>query len=212
MHTLEIPETEKATLETLIVDTILNWLDTNGFEDAMSEREFLDLLDKITYKGKKVSDMLGLISYEADDGHGLRGNNEVVKVVSDFLEDPETHTKTIYNQISFSAEIEGFTLPFEIEVGDDLVKTLKSLAESAPSLSELLKGNRTDGVTLWAMDSSKLTFSVNDNGDYIVNFTEDKNIEKDGQTCNLVRTIVLKFDSSKSVLKDVTVTAKENYA
>lgn len=208
--TLEIPHTDIKGAEDLIIETVNSWLDENGFEKALSEREFMDFLNTVTYEGKKLSEYASALSYDTDNGHGLMGSGEFVNYESNYFKDPITEIETIYNSLTFTADIEGLELPFEIDLGDELMDTLKRLSKSVPELSTILEESVAGGVVLWKRDNVWLKFSNAGEDGYIVEFHETKMSEgAENEGIKLERTILFSFSLKDTALNGVTVTAKE---
>lgn len=194
------------------------WFDKAGFVENMDEDAYLGLLDDITFDEKKITEIAPYV------GFGSYGNGGFSASCSDFkygYEYAQGSPSVIVYYLSYSVEIRGFELPYQIKPGDGLEGVTQAFGYTDLDYSSFAEQSKNTGMLLLKSDGAERIVlrdrSVNDaQTTYLypieLIYTEEYTLSHSGVQSAVKRSLCLAFSNGPSpTLRQVTVTVSEEY-
>ena len=122
-----------------------DYLDSVGFVEGLSQADLMSKVNKFSYNGTSVEDMVVLAHYDGESGGGCQANGELVSYYNNYRETDEGFVD-YYNSFTTKVQLDGFDLPNGI--------TFEDTVESVLTKCEIEMNPETDFV---ADDGGKMT-------------------------------------------------------
>lgn len=215
-NTKEPPKEEvPVSVEEAMVE-IAEFFVTENLVPGLSQSDLCLNMEKYSYQGEKITEIVAGMHYDGLSGGGLSANGELFGYNNDY-DHPQDLAYANYNNSFYTkVPLDGLTLPLEISFGDSVATVIEKLGFAEDALDGLVSGEKKtlyhDGqvtVTLLYDEAAKESSSVYS---YVLEYQKVyESTRASGTPVTVTETMKFSFEGEGDPLAYFYVKVNENY-
>ena len=219
-NTKEPPKEETpVSVEEAMVE-IAEFFVTENLVPGLSQRDMRLNMEKYSYQGEKITEIIHGMHYDGTWGGGLSANGELFGYANHYERREGTDRADYYNSFYSKVSLDGLTLPLEISFGDSVATVCKKMGLSEDCREGLVSGEKKtlyhDGqvaITLLYNEELKQTAYTNDsNFSYVLQYQKVYESTRAGEKpVTVTETMQFCFKGEGDPLAYFYVKVNENY-
>lgn len=203
-----------------VLSDLSEYLNDIQFVPGLSQSEFTSLLEQCTYNGTMLTEIALPIQYDGTRGGGLMGSAKEFGFHGEYKVNDMFRHATYTNSLYTEVQLEGFRMPYDIELGDSLEAVMEAFGIAFDPQDDF-KPDKIAGtdMTLYKNNDSTLVFrnlqrkkkSADDELPFVLIYTEKYYTQYDQleNRTPVKRVIRLHFDAENATLTQFEVSVKE---
>lgn len=203
-----------------VLSDLSEYLNDIQFVPGLSQSKFISLIEQCTYNGTRLTEIALPMHYDGTTGGGLMGSVKEFGFRNEYKANDMLICATYTNSLYTEVQLEGFRMPYDIEMGDSLEAVMEAFG-IAFDLQDDFKPDKIAGtdMTLYRNRDSTLIFrnlqrekkSADDELPFVLTYTEKYYTQYDQyeNRTPVKRVIKLYFDAENATLSRFEVSVKE---
>ncbi|MBQ8439907.1 MAG: hypothetical protein IJX19_04540 [Clostridia bacterium] len=219
-NTKEPPEEADVSVEESLA-SLSQFFVNEGLVPGLSQRDMRLNMEKYSYQGEKLTEIVAGMHYDGLSGGGLSANGELFGYNNDYDHPQDSDYANYNNSFYTKVSLDGLTLPLEISFGDSVATVIEKLGFAEDALDGLVLGEEKSlyhdgkiGVTLLYNGALEETpNSTNDSKfSYVLQYKKMyESTRASGNPVTVTETMKLSFVGEGDPLAYFYVEVNENY-